>query len=129
MNNSGSDFSTVKVGDRLWMRDNDFEGWCRVERVWLSSSYPIEVRLSDSQQRTLTLLGRERLNGPQVLFYDKVEIVPPPRPVRLVKKTMMVRPYWISSLKNAMGILVEPSDDPNMRWCGPAQPIEIEVEE
>ena len=123
--NSGSDFSTVKVGDRLWLRDNLYEGWVTVKAV-----YPTNFRVFvNSYEAWVSKDGKWADDGPQVLFYDKVEIVPPPRPKRMVKKTVMVRPYWISSLKNAMGILVEPSDDPNMRWCGPVQPIEIEVEE
>ena len=40
MNNSGSDFSTVKVGDRLWLRDNLYEGWVTVKAV-----YPTNFRV------------------------------------------------------------------------------------
>ena len=124
--NSGSDFSGVKVGDRLWLRDNLYEGWVTVKAV-----YPTNFRVFvNSYEAWVSKDGKWADDGPQVLFWDKVEIIPPPRPKRLVKKTVMVRPYYGSQKKH-----IHLDEKPGQRgiqeeyYCGPVQPIEIEVEE
>ena len=50
-----------------------------------------------------------------------------PRPMRLVKKTMMVRPYISEGILRLACIHLD--DDNLMNNCGPVQAIEIEVEE
>ena len=122
MNNSSSDFSTVKVGDRLWLRDNLYEGWVTVKAV-----YPTNFRVFvNSYEAWVSKDGKWADDGPQIIFYSKVEIVPPPRPKRMVKKTVMVRPYMSGTLQ---GLIINPTNGNDTEWCGPVQPIEIEVEE
>ena len=128
--NSGSDFSGVKVGDRLWLRTDCYEGWVNVTDKKVNATYPItfEFFVDGLKYRTcITLSGRVQPNGTQVLFYDKVEITPPPRPKRMVKKMVMVRPFNFGS--NLLKVTSEDLHDNSTRWCGPVQLIEIEVEE
>ena len=172
--NSGSDFSGVKVGDRLWYVDKEVE----VTKVCQGLMFPI---IADGE--SFTLEGQVSQGGPQVLFYDKVEIVPPPRPKlnpekceackkadslhkfvpaggayftenrveyllsnhlrkyhctcekspsteprpkKLVKTMIEVRPYLRSDGSLAA---LSPTMSASPNWCGPAQAIEIEVEE
>ena len=125
MNNSGSDFSTVKVGDRLWYMDKEVV----IDTVFHVNFYPIYFRCNETPHR-IDFTGKENAGGPQVLFYSKVEIIPPPRPKRLVKKTIEVRPFYacVSGF-----LMVEENqgswDAAETNWCGPVQSIEIEVEE
>ena len=121
MNNSGSDFSTVKVGDRLWYMNKEIV----VDTVFNVDFYPIYFRCNETPHR-IDFTGRENAGGPQVLFYSKVEIVPPPRPKRMVKKTVMVRPYLDPHTQT-----IEVTSHLNcvLDYCGPVQTIEIEVEE
>ena len=121
--NSGSDFSTVKVGDRLWLRDNFYEGWVEVVTIYPTC---FKVSAGPSFEHWLSKSGKWADDGPQVLFYDKVEIVPPPRPRRMVKKTVMVRPYLSGTLQ---GLIINPTNGNDTEWCGPVQTIVIEVEE
>lgn len=183
MNNSGSDFSTVKVGDRLWLRDNLYEGWVNVKAVYLTN-FRVFV---NSYEAWVSKDGKWADDGPQVLFWDKVEIIPPPRPKSqatykilsreeietfanrqsigpervdlpgemvgriveallqctmpeespypepeptepkqksLVKKTVTIWPYKLNDGKTRVTTIESPPDS-----CGPAQTIEIEVEE
>lgn len=122
---SGSDFSGVKVGDRLWLRDNWYEGFVKVNAIYSDSINVIGIS-SPHASRASKVGGKWADDGPQVLFYDKVEIVPPPRPKRMVKKTVMMRPFTPS-----YGIDLAPKScfGAGLAWCGPVQTIEIEVEE
>ena len=124
MTNSGSDFSTVKVGDRLWYMDKDVV----VDTVFNSTFYPIYFRCNDTPHR-VDFTGRENAGGPQVLFYDKVEIIPPPRPKRMVKKTIEVRPYQSVLGRIYLDDNYGLSRVAERDYCGPEQTIEIEVEE
>ena len=127
MNNSGSDFSGVKVGDRLWYIDREVE----VISICHTRDYPILVKNRESTYTaSFKHNGSERNGGPQVLFWDKVEITPPPRPKRLVKKTIEVRPI----MTTLWGLVIRSKDEyhfenPDAQCVGPVQPIEIEVEE
>ena len=123
MNNSGSDFSTVKVGDRLWFLDQQVDV-VDIDRTNIS---PLRVLLLSGYALECSFRGCLFPDGPQVLFYDKVEIVPPPRPKRMVKKTIEVRPYLSDNRITLTTLYFNTMDD--FRYCGPVQPIEIEVEE
>ena len=123
--NSGSDFSGVKVGDRLWFLDQQVD----VVSVDYTQFNPLRVLLLSGYALECSLRGRLFPDGPQVLFYDKVEITPPPRPKRLVKTTIEVRPYY-SKDYGGMGLTTFGLDDTQWtNWLGPVQTIEIEVEE
>ena len=75
--NSGSDFSGVKVGDSLWYMDKEV----RVVEVDYSDNYPLLVRdIVTERCLAYSFKGQDCTDGPQVLFYSKVEITPPPRP-------------------------------------------------
>ena len=118
--NSGSDFSTVKVGDKLWLRDNLYEGWVNVKAV-----YPTNFRVFvKSYEAWVSKNGKWADDGPQIIFYSKVEIAPPPRPKRMVKKTIEVVPYTLIDGVLRVSVIL---DTPHQ--VGPVQPIEIEVEE
>ena len=126
--NSGSDFSGVNVGDRLWLRISRYEGMTEVVEKYKSTLMVICI---DGCKHIIDYAGKEYPDGPQVLFYSKVEIIPPPRPKRLVKKTIEMRPYcdgagtvWLSAEYSGFGTLGF-----GWVWCGPVQPIVIEVEE
>ena len=77
------DFSSVNVGDRLWLIDSRYIGWIRVERI-TTGEYPISVE----KYGTFTVLGQYMKDGPQCLFWDEVIIIPPPKPKRLVTKML-----------------------------------------
>ena len=118
--NSGSDFSTVKVADRLWVRKDSYEGPAVVYAL-----LDVTVTLNfGADLFSCYYDGKMWSDGPQVLFYSKVEIVPPPRPVRMVKKTVMVRPYLDPHTQT-----IEVTSHLNcvLDYCGPIQKIEIEV--
>ena len=124
---SGSDFSGVKVGDRLWYLNHEVP----VVSINATARYPIQVLGKGARAECFTLEGQVSADGPQVLFWDKVEIVPPPRPKRLVKKTIEVRPY-----RTMDSVVMVHNTHFNLydfrmgwKWCGPVQTIEIEVEE
>ena len=127
MNNSGSDFSTVKVGDRLWLRDNWYEGFVKVNAIYSDSINVIGIS-SPHASRASKVGGKWADDGPQVLFWDKVAIVPLPRPKRMVKKTVMVRPYrYEGKIYFKSGEDLMPHAEDESLFCGPVQPIEIEV--
>ena len=127
MTNSGSDFSGVKVGDRLWLRMNSYDGEVTVAGIDCTS-ITVHIGVVGWYPVCLALNGTMDKHGPQVLFYDKVEIIPPPRPKRMVKKTIEVRPYKSESSP----LLYIATCDMNrvfvsLNWCGPVQTIVIEV--
>lgn len=53
------------------------------------------------------------------------------RPFPPLKKKVKVevRPYGISNSKNTFGLLVDTSNITAVRWCGPIQTVEIEVDD
>ena len=124
MTDSGSDFSTAKVGDRLWLRDNFYEGWVEVVTIYPTC---FKVSAGPSFEHWLSKSGKWADDGPQVLFWAPVIIDPPPRPKRTTKKTVMVRPYLLDNRIKLATLYLNATND--FRYCGPIQPIEIEVEE
>ena len=70
----------VKVGDKLWSVMHGEFG--RVVRI---KDY-IELQFASLSTGFFGLDGSYFKDGPQVLFWDKVEIVPPPKSRRKVKK-------------------------------------------
>ena len=124
MNDSGSDFSQAKVGDVLWLRCESYDGVAIVESKFSAS---LELRC-EKRCYAIKFNGKAYEKGPQALFWDKVEIVPPPRPKRMVKKTVMVRPYY-GSQKKHIHLDEKPGQRGIQEWyyCGPSQPIEVEV--
>ena len=130
MTNSGSDFSTVKIGGTLYYMSMP----CKVIEVNYIQDYPLRCELSNATGRKLafSIHGQEYIDGPQVLFWSDPHVVAPPRPRRLVKKTMMVRPFLNEVDYDGsylIDIVCKGLDATNRDWCGPIQSIEIEVEE
>lgn len=129
MTNNGSNFSSVKVGDRLWLRIATFEGWGTVSRVTLDPPPYSSICVSYSSYPNMiwiTKNGKEYSHGSQVAFWDEVHIIPPSRPKRLVKKMMKVRPY---QYEDNLRLSDSHLNNDYINWCGPIQTIEIEVEE
>lgn len=124
MTNSGSDFSTVKVGDRLWLRHIWYEGGCTVKK--LCPPDMLQITYGDSSLHIFIRTGRAHITGPQVLFWAPVTIDPPPRPRSLVKKTIEVRPY-IDSYSNQIFLAANNELHVDLPWCGPTQTLIIEV--
>lgn len=123
MTDSGSDFSTVKVGDRLYYMDKEVV----IDTVFTVTFYPIHFRCGETPHR-IDFTGKENAGGPQVLFYQPVTIVPPPRPRRLVKKTIEVRPYTYGSIIGFTAFDLDRKETHGaFKWLGPVQSIEIEV--
>ena len=77
----------VKVGDKLWsVMHGEFGGVVRIKDY-------IELRFASLSTGFFGLDGSYFKDGPQVLFWDKVEIVPPPKPRRKVKKYRALLKY------------------------------------
>lgn len=125
-----NDFSTAKIGDRVYLRLNEWEGWCRVRLVYAEYLYIESESMVDSIQRMVNKNGSLSAikQIPQCLFWDKPEIIAPERPKRLVKKVVKVRPwkdsYGIVRLASGT-LLIEHEESPLN--CGPEQEIEVKV--
>ena len=61
------DFSSVKVGDRLWFIGETYRGWVGVKQI-TTDEYPIFV----GKYGTFTFSGQYTKDGPQCLFWDEV---------------------------------------------------------
>lgn len=123
------DFSGVKVGDRLWVRVNNYEGWGTVNTVNIGCVYAIDVSYN-GETTSFTAYGRYMVEKPQCLFWDKPTIIAPPRPKRMKKVMVEVRPYMPATTTKEFDLIPHPkSVATNVRWCGPIQTIEVEVNE
>lgn len=82
-----NDLTGVRVGDKLW---DAAEGeWVEVISINGSATYPIAVKNENRYINGCTMSGCSWLDGGVPRYYwDKVEIIPPPRPKRKVKKTV-----------------------------------------
>lgn len=73
------DFSVAKVGDRVWVRVEIYNGWGEVIDTDSLLDYPVEVRYLD-KTTCFTAQGHILKLGPQCLFWSKPEIIAPLRP-------------------------------------------------
>ena len=83
------DFSSVKVGDRLWLMSAAYNGWVVIKKNG-SGEYPLYVHYEgqDSYWGCLNFSGQCVKDGPQCLFWDEVIIIPPPKPKKKVTETL-----------------------------------------
>jgi len=94
-------FRDAKVGDRVW---SPIGGWGTVISTSCNSKhpdYPIEIKYDvydrgvydrgdkSSTLRTFRHDGSVFGDGNQVLFWDEVKIIPPPKPKRKAKKHLV----------------------------------------
>ena len=73
-------FENAQVGDKVW---SFFYGWGVIDKI-KASEYPICVDF-DSDVAHYTFGGSLYKDDPQSLFWDEIDMTPPPRPVRKVK--------------------------------------------
>lgn len=86
-----NDLTGVRVGDKLW--DAAEEEWVEVTSIG-SATYPIVVRNKNGHFTACTLSGLVCTDsGTPRYYWDKVKIIPPPRPKRKVKKTVEL---WVN---------------------------------
>ena len=84
-------FKDARVGDRVWSVS---QGWGVIADI-NKSKYPVVVEFKESgTRRVFTYEGRwVATDSYPTLFWDEVKIVPPPKPVRIVKKTAFINVY------------------------------------
>jgi hypothetical protein len=92
-------FKDAKVGDRVWSL---LHGWGKIIDVNLDltgrgvdyESYPIKAMFDDNYDGSFTVDGKfnDSKYGNQVLFWDEVKITPPPKPKKIISKTILVEP-------------------------------------
>ena len=83
------DFSQVKVGDRLWLLGRTYRGWVTVSYIYFTRDSPLGVKKLDGTfLGSFKYTGQHTEGGPQCLFWDEVIIIPPPKPKRMVTKTL-----------------------------------------
>lgn len=77
-------FDGIKVGDRVYdMR----WGWGEVVNVG-GGNYPISVDFEPRIRTSFCMDGKWTDDSLQTLFWSKPEFIPPPRPKRVVKRTI-----------------------------------------
>ena len=84
------DFSSVKVGDRLWLHSSYYIGWVTVAAISTNaeSYYPIKVVCTGPSMRYESISKHGHISelGPQCLFWAEPTVIAPPKP-----KQKMVR--------------------------------------
>ncbi len=105
-------FENIKIGDKVWSL---FHGWGRV--IEFSAFKQLGIEFGEERNYFLWFEVSGTLKGSvyhrQVLFWDEIQIVAPPRPKRKVKKQLEIwaniypgeewSPHWYvySSKENA----------------------------
>lgn len=118
-------FDGIKEGIKIYTVD---AGW--VEVFEIKDHYMrhnIYTRDNEGTCRQYSYEGVRIGNTLQTAFWDKVEIIPPPRPKRSKKVKIEVRP-----LRSPDGDIFVLNGNPSPfsgGICGPAQIIEVEVED
>lgn len=113
-------FQGIRVGDKIWTIQ---EGWTEVENINKEGdTYQIETTNED-----YTIEGKYlEEDQHQSAFWSDPGIVAPPRPKRMKKVTIEVRPYWYKGMLWLDYTKLPASHDD---YCGPVQTITVEVEE
>ena len=119
------DFSSVKVGDRLWLHSNYYVGWVMVDAISTNakSSYPIKVICTDIRYESISKHGHISEFGPQCLFWSEPTIIPPPKPKKIVTKTLEGH---VNVYPNHIGCYFHPTrksakdEATHEVWCGEA---------
>lgn len=103
------DLDKLKVGDKLW--DAKF-GWGEVDKISMDEldNRPIKIKFF-SGMAWFTTNGSELSHYNQTLFYDEISFAPPPRPKRLVKKTVE---FWYNVYRDGFGNLHSSEESANL---------------
>jgi hypothetical protein len=88
-----NDFSTAVVGDRVW---DVVYGWGTVDKISGDNMFPLSVAFDKNDHITYMFTGNQTHDRPQTLFWDEIPIIAPPRPKRMVTKTVEV---WMNEYK------------------------------
>jgi hypothetical protein len=81
-----SDFSEARIGDRVW---SSLYGWGEIVAFGDTGSFPITVVFDGGSIECFTLCGNYDTDHKYPsLFWDEIEIIPPSRPKRKVKKVV-----------------------------------------
>lgn len=111
-------FDGIKVGDKIWTIQ---EGWTKVIQVCCETFSTVkECYYADG--------NFNKNDAHQSAFWSDPGIIAPPRPKRLVKKTIEVGPYIHDDGK--IYLAAQPHTRAHLlSFCGPVQTVEVEVEE
>ena len=118
-------FKDAKVADRVW---GVIQGWGKVVLVD-ATKWPLFVKFENGTSETYTFEGKETLRDSQPsLFWDKIDMTPPPRPKRVVKK--YVNLYMKEDLFTYMGWAYDSKEQADRsKSHNRVACVEIEVEE
>lgn len=109
-------FSGIRKGDRIWTIQ---EGWTEVVNIGEGVDYPLQTI-----SNLYTMDGKYKYNDArQSAFWSDPGIVAPPRPKRMKKVKVEVRPYVYAGKFFAAPATLSHYG----HWCGPIQFIEVEV--
>jgi hypothetical protein len=79
-------FRDAKVGDRIW---NVVQGWGEVIQIDNDPIYPLGIQFENGITEKFTLDGKgNRRDKYPCLYWDEIQITPPPKPKRKVKRTV-----------------------------------------
>jgi hypothetical protein len=79
-------FENARAGDAVWSLEF---GWGEIAAIVKGSGYPVCVRFDDDDRLEKYLFdGKIYRHRNQTLFWDEIPIIAPPRPKRLVTKTV-----------------------------------------
>ena len=111
-------FKDAKAGDIVWSVIN---GWGKIEIFNIKSDYPLsdyplEVKFNRTTE-SYTLDGKNHaLSLYPTLYWDKIEITPPPKPK---KKVIKIVEYWMNTYENEENCIHETKEiaDKNAAEC------------
>lgn len=120
-------FDGIRKGDHIWTIQ---EGWTEVLFI---NRNPNDLRPIATKRHIYALDGKfYNTDFHQSAFWSDPGIVTPPRPKRMKKVKVEVRPYKLSDI-GALCLITRPSANGTLsdgsEWLGPVQTIDIEVED
>jgi hypothetical protein len=84
-------FEDAKIGDRVW---NERHGWGTISSTTNRKAFPLAIDFDNSHFDSYTKGGRWDLDDLNpTLFWDEIHFDIPPKPKKMVKKTVDV---WIN---------------------------------
>jgi hypothetical protein len=119
-------FRDAKPGQKVWCVLN---GWGVIKSINNSWGFPVRVYFEHIDYEVgYTYDGKLYDNNENpCLFWDEIQITPPPKPKRKVKKTVVV---WLNpkAIINGNGGCFYLTDDPTKEYLKPAT-LTYEIEE
>jgi hypothetical protein len=110
-------FENARVGDAVWYEGL---GWGEVSDIDEERKLPLVVEFEQGTIRFFSLNGVKQGDINQTLFWDEIPIIAPPRPKRMVTKTVEVWMNVYSDIKNNTWLTQEAADkyaSPNRIAC------------